>query len=103
MLYLIAIILIAIPFAVGYQVDQYYEALPVQGEMERSVWPIKFGVSLLAILVTAKMFQLFNTAVVRQPILKQNPWKFLVISLNKGYLFLCVLLLLKITGDMLRP
>ena len=29
MLYLIAIILIAIPFAVGYQVDQYFESLPV--------------------------------------------------------------------------
>lgn len=88
MLHLIAIILIAIPFAVGYQVDQYYETIPAQSEMEHSVWPIKFGVSLLAILVTAKMFQLFNTAVVRQPILKQNPWKFVMISLKKGYLFL---------------
>lgn len=73
MLYLIAIILLAIPFVVDYQVDQYYETLPVENNMERSVWPIKFGVSLLAILVTAKMFQLFNTAVVRRPILKQNP------------------------------
>jgi hypothetical protein len=25
-------------------------------------------------LITAKMFQLFNTAIVRQPILKQNTW-----------------------------
>ncbi len=72
-LYLIAIILLAIPFAVSYQVDQYYERIPGEEEMNHSTWPIKFGVSLLTVLVTAKMFQLFNTAVVRQPILKQNP------------------------------
>jgi hypothetical protein len=35
---------------------------------------------LLAILVTAKMFQLFNTAVVRRPIIKQNPWCFRVFT-----------------------
>lgn len=86
MLYLIAIILLAIPFAVNYQVDQFYETLPVEENMERSVWPIKFGVSLLAILVTAKMFQLFNTAVVRRPILKQNPWKVMIFNLIAMYL-----------------
>lgn len=66
--------MLAIPFFVSYQVDQFYQPLPGEEDMKgQSTWSIKFGVSLLAILVTAKMFQLFNTAVVRQPILKQNP------------------------------
>lgn len=74
MMYFIAIVLMAIPFLVSYQVDQFYEPLPGGEEMKQeSSWSIKFGVSLLVILVTAKMFQLFNTAVVRRPILKQNP------------------------------
>jgi hypothetical protein len=73
-MYLIAIVLLAIPFVVSYQVDQFYQPLPGEEEMKQeSTWPIKFGVSLLAILVTAKMFQLFNTAVVRRHILEHNP------------------------------
>jgi hypothetical protein len=74
MMYIIAIILLAIPFLVSYQVDQFYQPLPGEEDMKQeSAWSIKFGVSLLTILVTAKMFQLFNTTVVRRPILKQNP------------------------------
>ena len=74
MMYILAIILLAIPFLVSYQVDQFYQPLPGEEDMKQeSGWSIKFGVSLLTILVTAKMFQLFNTAVVRRPILKQNP------------------------------
>ncbi len=81
MMYLIAIVLLAIPFVVSYQVDQFYQPLPGEEEMKQeSTWTIKFGVSLLAILVTAKMFQLFNTAVVRRPIIKQNPWCFRVFT-----------------------
>lgn len=49
---------------------------------------MKAGVSFLAILLTAKMFQLFNTAVVRQPILKQNPWHFLSICVYLVYFLL---------------
>jgi hypothetical protein len=34
---------------------------------------MKLGISLLAMLMTVKMFQLTNNMIVRQPILKQNP------------------------------
>lgn len=72
MLYLILIIMLAIPFAVNYQVDKLYEPIPGEEMMHQNTWPMKTGISILAILITAKMFQLFNTAIVRQPILKQN-------------------------------
>lgn len=73
MLYLLAIILIAIPFAVNYQVDNWHEPLPGEETLQESNWPMKLGISLLAMLMTVKMFQLANNMIVRQPILKQNP------------------------------
>lgn len=73
MLYLIVIVLIAIPFVVSSQVDQWHEPLPQQTENQESLFPMKAGISLLLILMTMKIFQLSNGVVLRQPILKQNP------------------------------
>jgi len=73
MLYLIVIVLIAIPFVVSHQVEQWHEPLPQQTGNEESLFPMKAGISLLLILITMKMFQLSNGVIVRQPILKQNP------------------------------
>jgi len=70
-LYLIVIVLIAIPFVVSHQVDQWHEPIPT--ENQESLLPMKAGISLLLILMTAKIFQLSNGVVLRQPILKQNP------------------------------
>lgn len=75
MLYLIVIVLLAIPFIVNYEVEQWKEpVMNVEGKGEgESLLPVKAGISLLLILMTAKIFQLSNGVVLRRPILKQNP------------------------------
>lgn len=73
MLYMLVIVLIAIPFAVAFSVDSFHQ--PIQGDQTtmESNWPIKAGISFLAILIMMKMLQLSNNVIVRKPILRQNP------------------------------
>lgn len=73
MLFLIVIVMIAIPFIVSYEVDQWREPLPSEEATQQSALGLKASISLLMILLTAKLFQLSNGVVLRQPILRQNP------------------------------
>lgn len=66
-------VMIAIPFIVSYEVDQWREPLTSEEGRQESALGLKAGISLLMILVTAKLFQLSNGVILRQPILRQNP------------------------------
>jgi hypothetical protein len=66
--------LIAIPLIVGYSVDEFYQPGNIDEGESNYGFHLKFGVSVLMMLFTMKMFQLSHSVIVRKPISSKSSW-----------------------------